>query len=164
MRRPRERGRNTRPRRTWSTQACCRRWRFRDPALEQQRREDGSRPEHGVGVRSALLKERLPAEDQAEQVDRIEAGEAGLPEADLAQLPFPRAAGVVVRQHKAGEHDEEADGEIAGVDHRRQRAKARRVAKMEEDDVQGRETAQACQCVEPGWLSASTFRPTSTCI
>jgi hypothetical protein len=104
------------------------------------------------GCAPARSLEGLPAQNQAQQVNGIEAREARFPEADLSSLPFAGAPGVVIGQHEAGEHDEEADREIAGVDDRRQRPKPVWIGEMEEDDIQGCETAQTCQCIQPGWF------------
>ena len=94
-----------------------------------------------------------PAEDEAEQVDGIEAGEAGFPEAGAVELAVAGLGRVVVGKHKAGEQDEEADGSKAGIDHGGQEAEPLGIGKVEEDNVEGREAAQACKRIQPGWLA-----------
>ena len=122
-------------------------------ALEHQRAQRHSQPEHAVRMGAVLRGDHAPAHGQAEQVDGIEAREAGLPKAVAVKLAVARAAGVVVGQHKAREQDEEAHRGKAGIDHRGQHAEPLGIGEMKEDDVDGRKGAQARQCIQPFWLA-----------
>src|ERR1039458_3921445 len=81
-------------------------------------------------------------------------GESNMPlqEARLIQLSPARPVSVVIGQHKPRKQNEKADRGKACIDYRREEAKPLGIGKMKEDNVDGREGAQACKCIQPGWL------------
>ena len=126
---------------------------FRNPALQKQRRKDHCEPEHGVCVLTILRGQIAPGKDEAEQVNGIDPRETGLPEADVVELAFTGARCVVVGQDVTGEQDKEADGGVTGVDDRCENSKPIGIREMKENDVDGREGAQAGQRIQPVWLT-----------
>lgn len=132
---------------------------FRDPALKEERREDQGSEEEGVGVAGVFGRQVAPGEEEAKQVNGIDAGEAGLPETHCIELAVASAGTVVVGEDVAGEEDEEADGGVSGIDDRgevqlgipvdeRQREMGPemepiRIGEVKEDDVDGGEGAKA---------------------
>ena len=80
-------------------------------------------------------------DEQREEIRRIDAGEAGLPEAGFGDL----AAGVDVDEDEAGEDEEEADAEIADADdgliERRAAGPETDLADVKEDDPECRKEA-----------------------
>ena len=103
----------------------------RAPTLEDQRREDDSLPELGVGARMPLILHHADGEHEDEKVDRVKTREAGEPELALAEC-FG-ALGVVVGEDVAGDEEEDADKDVAVVDEWIENAEMRR-REVEEDD------------------------------
>ena len=83
--------------------------------------------------------EHWERDGQREQVDRVEAGEAGAPELSLDQRR--RAVDVVVREDVAGEKKENGNQGVGGVDHRRDEPHVRR-GEVEEHDGEGKQGAE----------------------
>ena len=126
----------------------------RNKALQQQRRQYHARPEHRVGVALVFRRSNSQAQQQAEKVNGINARKSRLPEALAVQFSIARPVGVVIGQHESRQQNEIADRDKAGVDHRRQKPEPLWIGEVEEDDVDGRETAQACQCFQRRWLAS----------
>ncbi len=120
----------------------------RNKALQQQRSQHHAGPEHGVGVALVLDLQLPDAQQQAEKINGIDARKPRLPEALAVQFSIARPVGVVIGQYESRQQNEIADRDKAGVDHRRQEPEPLWIGEVEEDDVDGRETAQACQCFQ----------------
>jgi hypothetical protein len=97
------------------------------------------------------------AQQQAEQVNGVDAREPSLPEAHPVQFAGPRPRVVVVGQHEAREQDEVAHRNVAGVDHRRHKTEPVGIGKVEEDDVDSRKTAQPSQRIQSCWFLCFHF-------
>ena len=107
---------------------------------------------------------KLPqAQQQAEKVDGINAREPRLPEALAVQFAAPRPLGVVVSQHESRQQNEVADRDESGVDHRRQKPEPLGIGEVEKNDIDGREAAQARECLQRRWLDDCAGLLVSTC-
>ena len=99
------------------------------------------RPEHAEG------------NNQAEEVDGVEPGESREPELAEAHFAARSAIGIVVGEDEAGEQKKEADRGVAVVDDGCQPAEGPGIGKVEEDQVEGREGAEAGQGGKAGFLA-----------
>ena len=111
------------------------------PSLQQQRRENHPQAEVQPGVRRQLLHQHAYREQQAEGIDRIEAGETSRPKASRRERSTFSALGIVIGEDEAGEQQEEADRNVPPVDNRAKRPKSMGIGKMEKDKIEGGETA-----------------------
>ena len=71
-----------------------------NPPLQQKRGQHHACPEHSWGVSRALRSYHLPAHQQAQQINRIEACESRLPKAHAVQFSCASPPGIVIRQHE----------------------------------------------------------------
>ncbi len=106
-----------------------------DPTLQQDRRQHNPGPKHPVRMGRIFLRQHSPAQQQAQQIDGVDARESRFPEANFIEFPVARPLAIVVAKHKSGQQDEIAHRRVTGIDHRRQPAKPLWIGKMEENNV-----------------------------
>ena len=114
----------------------------RAPTLEDERGEDDSLPELGVRASHPFVLHHADGDEEDEEINGIEAGDAGEPE--LTFTEGPGALRVVVGEDVTGDEKEDADEDIAVVDERIEKAKMGR-REMKQDDSEGEQGADSCE-------------------
>ena len=111
------------------------------PPLEDERGENHSLPEFEVGACVPLVLDHAEGDEEHEEVDGVEAGEAGQPELTLDE--GLRAVGVVLGEDVAGDEEEDANKDVAVVDDGVEEAEMW-WGEVEEDDEDSEQGTDAC--------------------